>query len=248
MYNILITAGGTSEPIDHVRQITNSGTGRLGSLIAAGFAAEARTGTVFYVHARNAVCPPPEKVSFYPVRSVADLEETVTALCAAQRIDAVIHSMAVSDYRVRSVSTASGAWEAARASADTGAFLRALDRLDLRGAENKLSSRLEDPVLLLERTPKILPLFRRLAPEAVITGFKLLDGVETERLLDTAFALLLDSRCDFVLANDLSEIDAARHRGWFLDAARRVTECRSKQEIADVIRKNVWRRLESRAG
>ena len=31
--NIIITAGGTSEYIDKVRKITNSGTGKLGSII-----------------------------------------------------------------------------------------------------------------------------------------------------------------------------------------------------------------------
>ena len=32
--NIIVTAGGTSEPIDNVRRIANTGTGRLGSLVA----------------------------------------------------------------------------------------------------------------------------------------------------------------------------------------------------------------------
>ena len=32
MKTILITAGGTSEPIDNIRSITNTGTGALGSL------------------------------------------------------------------------------------------------------------------------------------------------------------------------------------------------------------------------
>ena len=32
--NIVITSGGTSEYIDAVRKITNSGTGKLGSIIA----------------------------------------------------------------------------------------------------------------------------------------------------------------------------------------------------------------------
>ena len=34
MLNIVITAGGTSEPIDNVRKITNSSTGKLGAVIA----------------------------------------------------------------------------------------------------------------------------------------------------------------------------------------------------------------------
>ena len=34
MINVVITSGGTSEPIDRVRKITNSSTGRLGANIA----------------------------------------------------------------------------------------------------------------------------------------------------------------------------------------------------------------------
>ena len=37
--NILITSGGTSEPIDRIRSITNTSTGTLGSLIAKAFSA-----------------------------------------------------------------------------------------------------------------------------------------------------------------------------------------------------------------
>ena len=33
MKKIIITAGGTTEPIDNVRKITNVSTGKLGSLI-----------------------------------------------------------------------------------------------------------------------------------------------------------------------------------------------------------------------
>ncbi len=35
--NVVITAGGTSEPIDMVRKITNSSSGKLGSIIASKF-------------------------------------------------------------------------------------------------------------------------------------------------------------------------------------------------------------------
>ena len=35
MYKVIITAGGTSEKIDNVRKITNSSSGKLGSVIAS---------------------------------------------------------------------------------------------------------------------------------------------------------------------------------------------------------------------
>ena len=47
--NIIVTAGGTSEPIDNVRRIANTGTGRLGSLVADELAEADWTGHIFYV-------------------------------------------------------------------------------------------------------------------------------------------------------------------------------------------------------
>ena len=35
--NVLVTSGGTSDPIDSIRSITNKSTGKPGSLIAEGF-------------------------------------------------------------------------------------------------------------------------------------------------------------------------------------------------------------------
>ena len=46
--NILITAGGTTETIDGVRSITNTGTGRLGSLIADEFEKSPMINNIYY--------------------------------------------------------------------------------------------------------------------------------------------------------------------------------------------------------
>ena len=53
LINVIVTAGGTSEPIDNVRRIANTGTGRLGSLIAEELAADAMVGHIFYVCAKD---------------------------------------------------------------------------------------------------------------------------------------------------------------------------------------------------
>ena len=75
--NILITAGGTLEPIDRVRSITNTGTGKLGSLIADEFAKYENTGKIFYIHTVNSYVPKTDKAILFPIRSTSDLEKTV---------------------------------------------------------------------------------------------------------------------------------------------------------------------------
>ena len=168
----------------------------------------------------------------------------------AHRIDAVIHSMAVSDYTVRAVSTAEKLSEALGSGAlpPTAEDLeRAMDATDVRSAAGKLSSRMGSPVLLLQQTPKILPMFRRNLPEAVIVGFKLLSGVSREELMQVAGALLAKNGCDFVLANDAAEIRGDEHHALLLDRQGAVVnEMYTKQEIAETIVKTVSEVLKAR--
>src|SRR5947209_5822990 len=53
--NVVVTAGGTIAPIDDVRRITNSSTGRFGAMIAE--SALRRGATVWHLHAPGALRP-----------------------------------------------------------------------------------------------------------------------------------------------------------------------------------------------
>ena len=246
MKNVLVTAGGTSEPIDGVRSITNTGTGRLGSLIADELAASEDV-CVTYVCSESAVRPKSERVEEVAIKSVYDLQDAVRRLCSERKIDAVIHSMAVSDYTVRAVSTAASFAEAlgdGHRNADD--VLRAMERTDIRCAEGKLSSGMTSPLILLERTPKVLPQFRELAPGAVIVGFKLLSNTTTDDLLDTALRLLRNNGCDYVLANDAAEVSSERHVGYLLGGERRYVRYETKREIAKGIAEIVTKEMRKR--
>ena len=237
--NVIVTAGGTSEPIDNVRRIANTGTGRLGSIIADVFAGEETVDRVFFVCARDSARPTSRRVTRVEIGTVADLQAAVTKLMSEQDIHVVVHSMAVSDYTVRSVSTAEDLAKGLSAAAGpvtAGDIERVLDETDLRTSEGKLSSQMPSPILLLRKTPKIIPLFRQMAPGAVIVGFKLLSRVGEEELLDTARRLLHKNGCDFVLANDASEIRGDDHHAFLIDGERTVCEMETKQEIAWAIK------------
>jgi phosphopantothenate-cysteine ligase len=116
-----------------------------------------------------------------------------------------------------------------------GIALEALLNAPPYAHDGKIPSNVDDLVLFMRRTPKVLPLLRELLPGAVITAFKLLDGVAEALLIDTASRLLLENGCDFVLANDLRHIEGDRHTGHLIGRDGRRATYFSKREIADGI-------------
>ncbi len=98
---VLVTAGGTREPIDPVRFIGNRSSGRQGTAIA--WAAAARGAEVTLVGAHVDV-PIPSGVTFVEVSSAEELAEATFG--AASTADIIIMAAAVADYRPDAVSAA----------------------------------------------------------------------------------------------------------------------------------------------
>jgi phosphopantothenate-cysteine ligase len=204
--NILITSGGTTERIDAVRGIANRATGRLGSLIAEQFKGE----TVFYICAAQSLKPCTD-AEITAITDTLSLENALRGILASNRVDAIIHAMAVSDYRVKAVHNSLG---------------EELDR------QKKISSDEKELTVYLEQTPKIISLLRVLSPNAVIIGFKLLDNAPENLLLAAASKLMQDNRCDFILANDQKDISGDSHIGILLDKNGGTKTFFTKQDIA----------------
>jgi phosphopantothenoylcysteine decarboxylase/phosphopantothenate--cysteine ligase len=91
---ILVTAGGTQEPIDPVRHITNPSSGKMGYAVAE--AARDRGARVILVSAPTALSVP-VGVERIPVRTALQMKEAVVQ--AAPAADALIMAAAVADYR-----------------------------------------------------------------------------------------------------------------------------------------------------
>jgi phosphopantothenoylcysteine decarboxylase/phosphopantothenate--cysteine ligase len=91
---VLISAGGTREPIDSVRFVGNRSSGRMGVSLAA--EARRRGAHVTLLGANLAVTPPPG-VEVVATPSAAELERE--ALARAAGADVVIMAAAVADYR-----------------------------------------------------------------------------------------------------------------------------------------------------
>ncbi len=91
---VLVSAGGTREPLDDVRFIGNRSSGRMGVAIAA----EAkRRGASVTLLASNLAVSPPAGVEVVEAPTAADLEREASALAGAA--DVVVMAAAVGDYR-----------------------------------------------------------------------------------------------------------------------------------------------------
>jgi phosphopantothenoylcysteine decarboxylase / phosphopantothenate---cysteine ligase len=91
--SVVVTAGGTREPLDAVRFVGNRSSGRMGTAIAA----EARRrGAQVTLIASNLTLPPPRGVDVVDAPTAADLARETIARADA---DVVVMAAAVADYR-----------------------------------------------------------------------------------------------------------------------------------------------------
>jgi phosphopantothenoylcysteine decarboxylase / phosphopantothenate---cysteine ligase len=91
---VLVTAGGTREPIDSVRFVGNRSSGRMGYALAR---EAARRGAEVTVIAANVGLEPPAGVRVIPVRTAAELADAVRDEMTA--CDVLLMSAAVADFR-----------------------------------------------------------------------------------------------------------------------------------------------------
>jgi phosphopantothenoylcysteine decarboxylase / phosphopantothenate---cysteine ligase len=98
-WRVVVTAGGTAEPIDPVRYVGNRSTGRMGIAVAA--AARDRGARVTLVRGMTSV-DPPEGVTVIDAPSATEMHRAV--LEALPGADALVMAAAVADFRPRDTS------------------------------------------------------------------------------------------------------------------------------------------------
>ena len=91
---VLVTAGGTREPIDSVRYVGNRSSGRMGFAVAA---EAARRGADVEVVAANVSLPYEEGIHYIEVVTAADLEQATVR--AFEYADVLVMAAAVADFR-----------------------------------------------------------------------------------------------------------------------------------------------------
>jgi phosphopantothenoylcysteine decarboxylase/phosphopantothenate--cysteine ligase len=91
---VLVTAGGTREPIDAVRYVGNRSSGRMGAALAA---EAARRGADVTLVGANLAVEPPDGVRLIEVITAAELEQATRAEFATA--DVLLMTAAVADFR-----------------------------------------------------------------------------------------------------------------------------------------------------
>lgn len=241
-YKIIITAGGTSEKIDNVRKITNSSSGKLGCTIANKLI-EKESGKIekiYYICAKNSYKPNHEKIKIIEIFDTNDLKNKTEELLTKEDINYFIHSMAVSDYTVDYVTNARKLSDNINNNRNIDAFDVIVNNNDTI-TENKISSSEDDLIIKLKRTPKIISLIKDLSPNTYLVGFKLLDGVSKEKLMNVATNLKNKNKCDLVVANDLSNIRNGNHKAFIIKSENNYINASGKDDIAEKLINEMFR-------
>jgi phosphopantothenoylcysteine decarboxylase/phosphopantothenate--cysteine ligase len=178
---VVVSAGGTREPLDPVRYLGNRSSGKQGYALAQ--VAAARGATVTLV-AANTSLPTPAGVDVVPVGTALELRDAVTR--AAKDADVVVMAAAVADFRPK-------AYAAAK--------IKKTHAATIDGHPDESA-----PTIELVRNPDILAGLveeRGAAGRPLIVGFAAETGDETGSVLDLARAKLARKGCDLLVANEV---------------------------------------------
>ncbi len=183
---VLVTSGGTAEPVDGVRVLTNTSTGATGALVADHFARCGHDVTLLRALRADAAGGACREETF---TTFADLDTALTRLLGAEAFDAVIHAAAVSDFSIESVVC------------DGGERPPASGKMDSTAA----------PVLRLRHNPKLIDTLRRRSrhPGVRVVAFKLTHGADAAAARAAVASLFAHGVPDFVVHNDLTARTAA---------------------------------------
>lgn len=207
---VLITAGGTREPIDGVRVIANASTGTTGAQLADAF--QQAGWDVLLLRATNATAPrgAVEQRTFVTVH---DLDTLCRESLSTRPFDLVIHAAAVSDFVVEAVVV-----EGVRHPAPLTGKLASAKALSIELVPGK----------------KILPELKGYSgnPNLRLVGFKLTDGATPEES-QAAVAKVLAAGADLVVHNDLQTMHTVRATLW--DAKGIVATAATTDALADAL-------------
>lgn len=229
MTHILITSGGTTVPIDPVRQISNNSSGRFGAAIAA--EALKAGSQVSYLTSTHGQSPFAQTVDFHAApdwethasrlkqchafadqyrgqyhehryQTFDNYAAQLKLLVTTQQPNIIILAAAVSDYLVANYSA-----EKIRSSNDL--------HIDLQPA------------------PKLIHHIREWSPKSFLVGFKLMVNASEDELIAAANNSIKQHHLDLCVANDLSSLQRGAHE--IIIVARDGSTHPYKQNLASAV-------------
>ncbi|MDD2476456.1 MAG: phosphopantothenoylcysteine decarboxylase [Dysgonamonadaceae bacterium] len=251
MINIAITAGGTEEPIDGIRKITNMSSGSLGwhcleSVINHMHENHRTDFRIHYIKSSRAITkelhPNDESyIKFIDVTNTQSVYDSVDKLMNENKIDVFIHAMAISDfsysYTAPVVDLAEELHRAFTINKQISKedILSILNNPECKYNKNEKISSKREIVMGLTTTPKVISLIKKKNPDTFLVGFKLVKQSNKSNLLNEAEKLRITNKCDAVFANESYDLSEANHSGILLHHGQVVAKLVGKKQIAQGI-------------
>jgi len=252
--NILITAGPTNEYIDEVMKITNMSTGRLGIELTKNYLTNGDNVTLIATRSvfRSGLFEKYQLNDYKHLKQIP-IETTDDMLNVLQNeannhYDLVLHSSAVGDYKPEfSFKMEDLANELALAikkgKITKEEILEILTNPTCKvNDDTKISSYEPNLTVKLTLTPKLISHLRAWFPDATLVGFKLLENVEKEHLMEVAKNLCIKNNMDYIIANDLHDLRQGKHLSFLVNKdGFQNTSFHSPQDIYQRTKKMIYK-------
>lgn len=213
-HRFLVTAGGTRECIDAVREWTNLSTGETGLAIALALLelgdVVLLTGNADHARAHDGRRGAGGALRVSPFAGHGDLLELLEREMATAAFQAVVMAAAVADY------------------SPTGVYRVVARDMDAAGRERwtvedvsaeKISSCHEHIAVLAAKTTKLIDMFRtRWNHRGLLIKFKLEADVTEEELVKIAGAARAQSGADYIVANTVAMLSGPEAGAWIIGA------------------------------
>lgn len=227
--NILITAGPTNEYIDEVMKITNMSTGRLGIELTKNYLNDGAHVTLIATRSvfrsglfeRYNLASNPN-LKGVPIETTEDMFNALENE-SKNKYNLVIHSSAVGDYKPEfSFKMEDLADELVKLIADGKTtkeeILSVLINPNCKvNDETKISSYEPNLTVKLTLTTKLISHLRTWYKDSILIGFKLLENVPKEQLMEIAKKLCIKNNMDYIIANDLHDLRQGQHLSFLIN-------------------------------
>lgn len=218
---ILITSGGTREPIDGVRVITNLSSGSTGAFLTDYFRGRGHDVALLKAkESKNSNLPG----DVYEFTSFESLEDKLKTLLSSTHFDVVLHLAAISDYSVDSIVVDGKSYKP--------------------DASAKINSEAESITLHLKKNKKLINQLKQFASDKdfILVGFKLTNSPSQQERRLAVTRLAEDYSIDYIVHNDLSEIKKdGTHIATIYRGSNEILKVRNKTELASELERIIAR-------
>lgn len=184
----------------------------------------AQIGKLYYITPRMTYKPVVPNTQLRKLKSIQikndeDILTEITRICDAEHVGLIIHTCILDEY-------------------DHAGHHRACaeDLIEMAGGLLEMAGC--EPAMISQATtpPRTISELRRIAPDALIFGVKLLENVTGRDLIQDGIDMRRKNKIDFVIASDLARIGTGKHPAIFIDGNDTVVATpRTAQGIADQI-------------